>query len=69
GVPQLEVTSFVAPRAVPNMADAAEVMAAIDRSRGAELTALVPNARGAARAIEAKVDAMVVFLSASESHN
>ncbi|NDV48953.1 MULTISPECIES: hydroxymethylglutaryl-CoA lyase [unclassified Salipiger] len=69
GVPQLEVTSFVAPRAVPNMADAAEVMAAIDRSHGAELTALVPNARGAARAIEAGVDAMVVFLSASESHN
>ncbi|PRZ48205.1 hydroxymethylglutaryl-CoA lyase [Tritonibacter scottomollicae] len=69
GVPQLEVTSFVAPRAVPNMADAREVMAGIDRSRGAELTALVPNARGAERAIEAGVDAMVVFLSASESHN
>lgn len=69
GIPQLEVTSFVAPRAVPNMADAAEVMRGIDRSKGAELTALVPNARGAARAIEAGVDAMVVFLSASESHN
>ncbi|GLP87892.1 hydroxymethylglutaryl-CoA lyase [Tritonibacter mobilis] len=69
GVPQLEVTSFVAPRAVPNMADAAEVMAAIDRSRGVELTALVPNARGAARAIQSGVDAMVVFLSASQSHN
>lgn len=69
GVPQLEVTSFVSPRAVPNMADAADVMASVDRSRGTELTALVPNARGAARAIEAGVDAMVVFLSASETHN
>ncbi|TDE40686.1 hydroxymethylglutaryl-CoA lyase [Antarcticimicrobium sediminis] len=69
GVPQLEVTSFVAPRAVPQMADAAEVMAAIDRGKGAELTALVPNARGAERAIAAGIDAMVFFLSASESHN
>lgn len=69
GIPQLEVTSFVSPRAVPNMADAADVMAGVDRSTGAELTALVPNARGAARAIEAGVDAMVVFLSASETHN
>lgn len=69
GVPQLEVTSFVSPRAVPNLADAAEVMAAVDRRPETELTALVPNARGAERAIEAGVDAMVVFLSASESHN
>ncbi|QOL80147.1 hydroxymethylglutaryl-CoA lyase [Pseudooceanicola spongiae] len=69
GIPQLEVTSFVSPRAVPQLSDAAEVLAQIDRSRGAELTALVPNAKGAARAIEAGIDAMVVFLSASESHN
>ncbi|GAA6201364.1 hydroxymethylglutaryl-CoA lyase [Aquicoccus sp. SU-CL01552] len=69
GLRQFEVSSFVSPRAVPQMRDAAEVFAGIDRGKGAELTALVPNARGAARAVEAGVDAMVVFLSASESHN
>ncbi len=51
------------------MRDAADVLAGIDRSKGAVLTALVPNARGADRAAEAGVDAMVVFMSASESHN
>ena len=69
GIRHLEVTSFVSPRAVPQMRDAAEVMAGIDRSKGAVLTALVPNAKGAERAIEAGVDAVVVFMSASESHN
>lgn len=69
GVPRLEVTSFVSPKAVPQLADAAEVMAAVDRSRGAVLSALVPNKRGALRAAEAAVDEMVVFASASESHN
>lgn len=69
GIRHLEVTSFVSPRAVPQMRDAAEVLAGIDRSRGALLTALVPNAKGAARAVEAGVDAIVVFMSASESHN
>ena len=47
GIRHLEVTSFVSPRAVPQMRDAAEVLAGIDRSKGAVLTALVPNARGA----------------------
>ena len=59
GIRHLEVTSFVSPRAVPQMRDAAEVMAGIDRSKGAVLTALVPNAKGAERAIEAGVDAVV----------
>lgn len=69
GLKHLEVTSFVSPRAVPQMRDAAALVAGIDRSRGATLTALVPNARGAERAAEAGIDAMVVFMSASESHN
>ncbi|WP_367714263.1 hydroxymethylglutaryl-CoA lyase (plasmid) [Nitratireductor sp. GISD-1A_MAKvit] len=69
GIRHLEVTSFVSPRAVPQMRDAADVLAGIDRSKGAVLTALVPNTRGADRAAEAGVDAMVVFMSASESHN
>jgi hydroxymethylglutaryl-CoA lyase len=69
GIDEVEVTSFVSPRAVPQLADAAEVMAGIDRSKGARLSVLVPNARGAERAVLAEVDEMHVFLSASESHN
>ena len=69
GVPRIEATSFVSPRAVPQLADAEEVMRGIDRTRGAVLAALVPNKRGALRAAEAEVDEMVVFVSASESHN
>ena len=69
GVPRIEATSFVSPRAVPQLADAEEVMHGVDRTRGAVLAALVPNKRGALRAAEAEVDEMVVFLSASESHN
>jgi hydroxymethylglutaryl-CoA lyase len=69
GVPRVEFSSFVSPRAVPQLADAALVLAGIDRSRGTELIALVPNAKGAARAVEAGADALCVFVSASESHN
>ena len=69
GVPRIEATSFVSPRAVPQLADAEEVVRGVDRTRGAVLAALVPNKRGALRAAEAGVDEMAVFLSASESHN
>lgn len=69
GLRRFEITSFVSPRAVPQMRDAAEVMAAFRGLSDAHLTALVPNPRGAAAAIEAGVDAMVLFASASESHN
>ena len=69
GVPRIEFSSFVSPRAVPQLADAADVLAGIDRSRGTELVALVPNAKGAARAIEAGADELCVFVSASETHN
>jgi hydroxymethylglutaryl-CoA lyase len=69
GVPRVEFSSFVSPRAVPQLADAAEVLAGIERSKGTELIALVPNAKGAARAIEAGADALCVFVSASETHN
>jgi hydroxymethylglutaryl-CoA lyase len=75
GIREFEATSFVSPRAVPQMRDAAEVIAGVDRSatngqaNALRLTALVPNPRGATAAAGAGVDAMVVFLSASESHN
>ena len=68
GVRSFEATSFVSPRAVPQMADAAEVMAGIERRPGVRLTALVPNARGAERAAAAKVDMMACFVSASQTH-
>ncbi|MBP8297681.1 MAG: hydroxymethylglutaryl-CoA lyase, partial [Burkholderiales bacterium] len=58
GVQSFEVTSFVSPRAVPQMADASQVMALIRRRPGLRLTGLVPNARGAERAAAAKVDMM-----------
>ncbi len=69
GVKEIEYSSFVSPRAVPQLADAAEVLAALDRSRDVHLVALVPNAKGAERAVEAGVDELRVFVSASESHN
>lgn len=69
GVRGFEATSFVSPRAVPQLRDAAEVIAGADRRPGVHLTALVPNPRGAEAAAAAGVDAMVVFVSASESHN
>lgn len=69
GLRRIEVSSFVSPRAVPQLADAAEVIAGVDRSTGVYLTALVPNARGAERAAETEVDAIVLVCSASETHN
>lgn len=69
GLRQFEITSFVSPRAVPQMQDAAEVLAAFRDRDDVHLTALVPNMRGAEAAINAGADAMVLFASASESHN
>lgn len=69
GLRRFEITSFVSPRAVPQMRDAAEVLAAFRDRKDSYLTALVPNVRGAAAAIDSGVDAMVLFASASESHN
>lgn len=68
GVKRIEATSFVSPKAIPQLADAAEVVGAL-RGRGAVLSALVPNERGAERAIETGVDELVMFVSASETHN
>ncbi|CAM3577475.1 hydroxymethylglutaryl-CoA lyase [Halomonas lysinitropha] len=69
GVREFEVTSFVSPRAVPALSDAAELVAALRDTPGLHLSALVPNLRGAERALEAGVDSVVLFVSASESHN
>jgi hydroxymethylglutaryl-CoA lyase len=69
GLPIIEFSSFVSPRAVPQLVDAAEVLAKLDRSRGTKFAALVPNAKGAERAAAAGVDEIRVFVSASETHN
>jgi hydroxymethylglutaryl-CoA lyase len=69
GVPRIEVTSFVSPKAIPQLRDAEQVMAAIRRRPGTRYAALVPNDKGASRAVDAGVDAIHTVLSASESHN
>lgn len=69
GVREFEISSFVSPKAVPALADAAEVVAALRDVAGLHLSALVPNLRGAERALEAGVDSVVLFVSASERHN
>ena len=69
GLPRIEVTSFVHPKVVPQMRDAEEVMARIRRRPGTRYVALVPNDKGAVRAVDAGVDAIHTVVSASESHN
>ena len=69
GVPRIEVTSFVHPKAIPQLRDAETVMAGIRRRPGTRYAALVPNDKGAARAVDSGVDAIHTVLSASESHN
>jgi hydroxymethylglutaryl-CoA lyase len=69
GLPRIEVTSFVHPKAVPQLKDAEEVMAQITRRPGTVYAALVPNDKGAVRAVAAGVEKLHTVLSASESHN
>lgn len=69
GATDIEAVAFVSPKAVPSMAGAAEVMAAIERRGGVRYWALVPNLRGAQLALEAAVDALSVTLSASPTYS
>ncbi|MGH8850134.1 MAG: hydroxymethylglutaryl-CoA lyase [Casimicrobiaceae bacterium] len=69
GVAKIEATSFVSPKAVPNLRDAEAVMAGIARNPAVTYVALVPNARGAERALGAGVDEIVLVVSVSETHN
>jgi hydroxymethylglutaryl-CoA lyase len=69
GLPRIEVTSFVHPKAVPQLRDAETVMARITRRPGTRYAALVPNDKGAVRAVDAGVDAIHTVVSASETHN
>jgi len=67
GFAAIEVTSFVSPKWVPQMADGAEVMARIRRKPGVVYSVLVPNMKGFAGALAAKADEVVVFGAASEA--
>jgi hydroxymethylglutaryl-CoA lyase len=71
GLRRLEVTSFVRADVIPQLADAGEVLEAIDVPQGVSVGVLVPNERGLDAALEhrSKIDEVNVFLSASETHN
>ena len=67
GLPVIEVSAFVSPKWVPQMADAAEVLAGIDRAASIRYTALVPNLAGLERAHAAGVSEVAIFAAASET--
>jgi hydroxymethylglutaryl-CoA lyase len=71
GLKRLEVTSFVRPDVIPQLADAEEVLAAVRRRDGVSFSVLIPNERGLERALRLRerFDEVSVFLSASEMHN
>jgi len=69
GYAKVEVTSFTSAKAIPMLRDAEEVMGRIRRVPGVETTVLVPNLRGAERALESRADEFNLFMSASETHN
>lgn len=69
GLAKIEVTAFVSPKAIPALRDAEIVLREIARKPGVVYSALVPNVRGAERAIESKADELNLVMSASESHN
>lgn len=66
GFKKIEVSSFVSPKWVPQMEDAADVLAGINRAEGVSYAALTPNQRGMERALRAGVDEVAIFASASE---
>lgn len=69
GLSKIEVTSFTSPKAIPALADADEVLRGIKRQPGVVYTSLVPNLKGAERAIAAGTDELNLTMSTSETHN
>ncbi|MEY3886526.1 MAG: Hydroxymethylglutaryl-CoA lyase YngG [Pseudomonadota bacterium] len=67
GLKEIETTSFVSPKWVPQMADNAEVMAGIQRQPGVRYSVLTPNMQGYQAAVQSKPDEIVVFAAASEA--
>jgi isopropylmalate/homocitrate/citramalate synthase len=68
GLREIEATSFVSPSAIPQLADADEVMSRLERVPGVRYPVLVPNQRGLERAITAEVEAICLFTAATESY-
>lgn len=69
GFAKIEVTSFTSPKAIPALRDAEQVMHEITRQPGVEYTVLVPNVRGAERALSCGIDEANLVMSMSETHN
>jgi len=69
GFAKIEATSFTSPKAIPALRDAEEVMHRIERKPGVEYTVLIPNIRGAERALSCGIDEANLVMSASETHN
>jgi hydroxymethylglutaryl-CoA lyase len=69
GLAKIEVTSFVSPKAIPALRDGEIVLREIERRPGVVYSALVPNVRGAERAVDADTDEFNLVMSASETHN
>lgn len=69
GLERIEITSFVSPKWVPQLADGDEVARIVPRAEGVTFSALCPNARGLERALAAGIEEIAVFISASETHN
>ncbi|WP_042348471.1 hydroxymethylglutaryl-CoA lyase [Bacillus massiliigorillae] len=69
GLNYIEITSFVPPKWIPQLSDALEVAKGIKKKEGITYAALVPNLRGLESALEADMDEISLFMSASESHN
>ena len=69
GYAKIEVTSFTSPKAIPMLADAEEVMSKIERVPGVVYTVLIPNLKGAERALRVGVDEFNLVMSVSEAHN
>ncbi len=69
GLTRIEITSFVSPQWIPQLADAVEVARGVQRKEGVTFSALVPNRRGLEGALAAGMREIAVFLSASETHN
>ena len=69
GIRAIEITSFVSPKWIPQLADSAEVARGVARPAGVRMSALVPNRRGLDSALASGMKEIAVFMSASETHN
>jgi hydroxymethylglutaryl-CoA lyase len=69
GIRAIEITSFVSPKWIPQLADSAEVARGVHRANGVRMSALVPNRRGLDTALASGMKEIAVFMSVSETHN